>query len=217
MRSCDVRPQDVPTSKDLKTSLPQHKPTAPQSKPKTLVKRSVPFKSYTWSVQTEGRPPAVTRCMRCDLSMFTVPFNSDPRLNKEEPHQWDFPLLFKKKKKEADCSSCLQPEKSSKHELHYSALPSLHDNTADKQELFSDQTATTVGHSYFRPLVKETPSNYWDIHLTGNASVSSKYHTQTCVCCLFHTSAHSKYQSEQQPLCTTAALLSREIWGRFSN
>lgn len=64
-----------------------------------------------------------------------------------------------KKRKEADCSSFLQPEKSSKHELHYSALPSLHDNTADKQELFSNQTATTVEHSYFKPLVNGAPSD----------------------------------------------------------
>lgn len=45
--------------------------------------------------------------------------------------------------------------------VHHSALPSLHDNTADQQEPFSNQTVTTVGHGYFRPLVNgTTPLKY---------------------------------------------------------
>lgn len=99
--------------------------------------------------------------------MFQVPFNFPPRLNERGNTPVRRLLRFQKKKeekkgekrKEADCSSFLQPEKSSKHELHYSALPSLHDNTADKQGLFSNQTATTVGHSYFKPLVNGAPSD----------------------------------------------------------
>lgn len=108
----------------------------------------------------------MTHCLRCDPSMFQVPFNFPPRLNERGNTPVRRLLRFinkgrerKKKRKEADCSSFLQPEKSSKHELHYSALPSLHDNTADKQELFSNQTATTVEHSYFKPLVNGAPSD----------------------------------------------------------
>lgn len=104
---------------------------------------------------------ALTHCLSAHPSTFLAIsiFSSSSEEKRKHASETARSALKEKRKKEREKEeekekktdgSFLQPRKSSKLGLHYSASPGLHDNTANKQELSSDQTATTEGTQLFQ-------------------------------------------------------------------